>query len=183
MDSIKRIEAFRDFFHYGTKEKMQEAYARITDTECGLTKNIDWEAEEFLFNRLFVGPASPEAPMTASVYLDPERHTNGRITEKVREIYTAAGLSLSNRGSIPEDLLPVELDACCILKRLAEVDENFIELYEQLTAMHMYMWIPLFTERAGSHADESSAVMHVLCMLDEWIKNEVTSLVMSKEKI
>lgn len=183
MDSIGLIEAFRDFFHYGTKEKMQEAYARITQAECGANSEINWDEEEFLFNRLFIGPMPPKAPMAASVYLDPEGRINGETTEKVKSIYAAAGLSLAAKGKMPEDLLPVELDACCIIRRIKEADENFAELYEQLTAMHMYMWVPGFVERAKEHADETAAVVHVLNLLNGWIKNEVTSIVMSKEKV
>ena len=183
MDSIGLIEAFRDFFHYGTKEKMQEAYARITQAESGADSGINWDEEEFLFNRLFIGPMPPKAPMAASVYLDPEGRINGEITEKVKSIYENAGLSLTAKGRIPEDLLPAELDACCLIRRLKEADGNFTELYEQLTALHMYLWIPRFVERAKEHADESSAVVHVLNLLNGWIKNEVTSMVMSKEKV
>ena len=174
MDSITRIEAFRDFFHYGTKEKMQEAFARLA-LHKALHVDYSWDEEEFLFNKLFIGPMSPFAPMTASVYLEPDGKINKTTTQKIKSLYFEAGLELEGVGSFPEDNLSFELEALRILKALCAVDENFLPIYQELLCEHMSKWIPLFVSRAKEGTQAETAVFHVLTLLDEWIKNEVAS--------
>ncbi len=86
---MQLLEAFRDFFHYGSKESLREAYITIAAVvwHCQqFTKRSTGIMEEFTFNRLFVGPMAPQAPAVASVYLDPEGLIQGAVTAEVRDI-------------------------------------------------------------------------------------------------
>jgi len=117
MQNPELLSAIRDFFYYGTEEKLKRSYSdilRLTDNKESV--DIDWEREEFIFNRLFVGPAKPSAPPIASVYIDPEEAVQGSVTREVRAFYRSVGLSLAEEGVMPEDTLALELDACSSLK-------------------------------------------------------------------
>lgn len=184
MNNLTLVEAMRDFFHSGTAEGMKNAYAVISGiAETGKTaENVDWEQEEFVFNRLFVGPAAPKAPKVASVYLEPEGHIQGDITKSVRNFYESVGLSLQVPGQEPEDALEYELDACRYLMLMADEVRDATDACNVFIAEHMSRWIPEFTRRAIDGCGDSAAVRDVLIVLDNWIKSETEAAEKPKEQ-
>ena len=58
-----------------------------------LPDSINWQAEEYAFNRLFVGPQAVPAPPYASVYLEAEPRLMGNAATDMREILQALGLA------------------------------------------------------------------------------------------
>ncbi|WP_163336143.1 molecular chaperone [Desulfopila sp. IMCC35008] len=184
MDNVKLLESFRDFFHYGKKEHLQQAYGTMT-AASGIERNlqeVDWDMEEFTFNKLFVGPMSPLAPAVASIYLDREGLIQGDVTDEIRTFYASIGLSLASVGSEPEDSLAYELDACRHLLFLArEVPEAKAALNSFINE-HLSLWIPEFTTRAMEHCTDSVVVSDVLKMLSEWVESENGKIMQHKEK-
>ncbi|MFW6241995.1 MAG: molecular chaperone TorD family protein [Thermodesulfobacteriota bacterium] len=87
VSDVQRVAALRDFFLAGDGDALKKAFAILApsfDREAPFVE--DWEAAEFVFNRLFVGPAALEAPPYASVYLDEEPVVMGQTTRNVREM-------------------------------------------------------------------------------------------------
>lgn len=183
MKNVELIEAFRDFFYFGQKSQLRQAYATIA-AECGASGNaekINWDLEEFTFNRLFVGPMAPLAPAIASVYLDPEGLIQGPVTSEIRNFYQSIGLSLDEVGKEPEDSLAYELDACRHLLLLSSQLPEAMEVYKKFICEHVFKWVPEFYSRAIEHCAESSAVRTVLISLLEWITKETGETMQHKE--
>ncbi|MBM9604166.1 TorD/DmsD family molecular chaperone [Desulfopila inferna] len=183
MNRVNLLEAFRDFFYYGRKERLQQAYINIvaackTDSDAEV---IDWDQEEFIFNRLFIGPMTPTAPAVASIYLDPEGLIQGPVTAQVRSFYDSIGLGLEEVGREPEDSLAYELDACRHLLLLGVNIPDALELYHNFLHEHIALWVPDFTARAMKHCSESVAVRKVLILLSEWVENEICVTAQQKE--
>lgn len=179
MEQIKRIEALRDFFYVGTQDALKASYGVLELSQSATS--IDWDQEEFLFNRLFVGPATPIAPAVASVYLDPEGQIQGRITQQVREFYENIGVSLPEMGREPEDSLVYELDACRVLLLLNEKIEEAGDVYQGFIDEHLAEWLPEFIEKSLAHCADSVAVKNVLENLLDWIVTESEKTILSKE--
>lgn len=181
--TILLLEALRDFFYYGSKSKLKQAYATLLavgETDRNL-ENIDWEQEEFTFNRLFVGPTSPLAPAVASVYLEPDGVIQGKVTAEIRMFYDSIGLRLAELGSEPEDSLAYELDACRHLLLLGEKVPMASEAYSSFVKQHVAAWVPGFTSRALAHCGDSVAVRDVLVLLSEWVRKENRKITHQKE--
>lgn len=183
MDHVIRIEAFRDFFYYGQSTHMRQAYATIITghEEKAHPSDIDWEQEEFIFNRLFVGPMAPVAPAIASVYLDPEGLIHGPVTTEIRNLYHSVGLSLEEVGKEPEDSLAYELDACRHLILLGREVPEALEVYREFMCEHVSKWVPEFCSRAIAHCTESIAVKEVLLSLEQWVRTETGKTLQHKE--
>ena len=179
---IELITAFRDFFYDGRQAELEKAYAVLgTYTTSLPCDGIDWEQEEFIFNRLFVGPAAPKAPMVASVYLDSENLIQNRITAQIREFYQSIGLALPEQGREPEDSLAFELDACRYLLAVSDTTPEAEEIYRAFINEHISLWLPLFIEKAKENCEGSIAVKHVLSLLEEWISGESVKTILHKE--
>ena len=69
-------QALRDFFSSTNAEALAAAATRFAPVE-NLPDSINWQAEEYAFNRLFVGPQAVPAPPYASVYLEVEPRLMG----------------------------------------------------------------------------------------------------------
>lgn len=172
--TILFLEALRDFFYYGRKKELKQAYATLLaigeiDRKA---EDIDWDQEEFTFNKLFVGPMSPMAPAIASVYLEPDGVIQSRVTAEIRSFYDSIGLRLTELGSEPEDSLAYELDACRHLLLLGEKLPLAGEEYNFFIKQHVSVWVPGFTSRALAHCGDSVAVRDVLMLLSEWVRIE-----------
>lgn len=183
MDKIRLLEAFRDFFYHGKSKQMRTAYETIRSILGGGNPAEDfcWDDEEYLFNRLFVGPAAPAAPKVASVYLDPEKLIQGSVTKQVRDFYEAIGLCLEEAGREPEDALEFELDACRYLFLLADGVPEVMDIYREFVEGHVAVWVPQFAEQALEHCGFDTAVGYVLERLSGWIISESGVTVVSKE--
>jgi TorA maturation chaperone TorD len=183
MENVKLIEAFRDFFYYGQRAQMRQAYATIIECRGGNEKSekINWDLEEFTFNRLFVGPMPPLAPAIASVYLDPEGLIQGPVTAEIRNFYQSIGLSIEEVGREPEDSLAYEFDACRHLLLLGREVPEALEVYTNFICKHVSEWVPEFYSRAIEHCTESTAVRDVLVSLLEWVTKETGKTMQHKE--
>jgi TorA maturation chaperone TorD len=182
-ENILLVEALRDFFYRGTQKELQEAYDRLTAVQ-GLSKKadpIDWENEEFTYNRLFVGPMAPLAPPIASYYLEPEGQLQGTVTTEIRLFYDSIGLGLASPGSEPDDSLAFELDACRHLLLLAKQLPEAEQVYRDFIVEHLTSWVPRFTALALQHSGESIAVRDVLHRLAHWVEMERQHLSQLKE--
>lgn len=183
MNKTQILEAFRDFFYYGRKEHLRQAYIKISALSDSSSdpQKIDWDQEEFTFNRLFIGPMAPLAPAVASVYLDPEGLIQGDVTAKIRTFYESIGLRIDEVGSEPEDSLAYELDACRHLQFLARKVPEAAEAYGAFIDEHIALWVPEFSIRAIEHCPESVAVKEVLILLSEWVERETENIRHNKE--
>ena len=87
-------QALRDFFSStnAEAEALAAAATRFAPVEI-LPDSINWQAEEYAFNRLFVGPQAVPAPPYASVYLEAEPRLMGNAATDMREILQALGLA------------------------------------------------------------------------------------------
>jgi len=174
MDNNDIILKFRDFFSSATSKDLKQAYYDICEFyKVPYLKEINWEEEEFIFNRLFVGPAAPLAPMVASAYLDPEGRTHGVTTTDVKTFYYELGLNLENEGKEPEDSLPHELSICSYLSQAADIKPEYKDFYSKFLKFHFFIWVPEFISRALNNAGESVAVSKVLDLFSDWLTREI----------
>ncbi len=125
------------------------------------------------FNRLFVGPTTPEAPPYESVYLSPDHLVMGKQTLAVRKIYMQENLQSEGQGHEPDDFIATELEfAAYLLNRIMEsqVAKNDIQIqhyktrYRQFWTQHPSLWLGVFAQRIrqSTHHPVFSAVSEVL---------------------
>ena len=169
-NDTKLLEILRDFFFSGTQESIQLAYETLKAINNEEPNPTDWTEEEYCYNRLFVGPSAPQAPIVASYYLELAQHYNGTVTSTIRNLYSAIGLRIPDGLNIPEDSLSIELDAYIFLMNKAEHNENAKELAENFTALHLMEWLPLFIKKADRH-DNTEAVAYVISTFRDWVES------------
>ena len=108
----RRGAALRDFFFATNGNSLRRAFEALALPDAPPLPPVPaWDEEEYLFNRLFVGPGPVAAPPYASVYLEPERRLMGEAALFAREAYAALGLVSPWQGSLPDDHIGLELDA------------------------------------------------------------------------
>ncbi len=170
-----QMKALSRFFAAQNAAELQAAYLDLSAWVRQPAPAVDdWQAVEFSFNRLFVGPKAPIAPPFASVYLEPEPQLMGASTMRVREIYGLAGLQSPLKNKVPEDHISYELD--CL--RQFSVALNQIPSTE-MSAMRNYLlttmqrWLPSFIQRIRSAANVHEAILFVVDCLDAWLEREV----------
>jgi len=169
------LEQLRDFFYFGTQDTMKQAYHEMCRINDEKPSETDWVEEEYCFNRLFVGPATPAAPMLASYYLETDMAYNGHITKCVKNLYYTIGLEMPESVNMPEDSLPFELDACRYLTQLNRVAKEASEIRKYFIKNHMNEWVGLFLNRT-EHEQKTPAVDYMLFILKRWINSAVAEL-------
>lgn len=174
-DSILIATALRDFFVAGNASEMESAYRSLANALPGaLPAAGEWEAVEFAFNRLFVGPGPVAAPPYASIYIESEPFVMGETTLKVRHIYEMVGLRSPWSGTVPDDHIALELDACIHMQnglRQSHVPQ-LDALFDYFQCQHMSRWIPEFITQV-TRADRVPDVIGWVCrQLSEWLVRE-----------
>lgn len=166
-----RLTGLRDFFLARSGHDLARACRTLDADRTVLANPMDWEAAEFAFNRLFVGPMAPEAPPYASCYLEDEPRLMGETTLTVRRIYEMAGLSSPFQGSLPDDHLGLELDAALGLSGVAADPgmEAPRALWNYFFKTHVRVWLPLFLEKARNADAKHPALDLALDELAAWL--------------
>ncbi|EGY24946.1 cytoplasmic chaperone TorD family protein [Desulfovibrio sp. A2] len=169
----RRGTALRDFFFAANGASLRRAFEALALPDAPpLPPVAAWDEEEYLFNRLFVGPGPVAVPPYASVYLEPERRLMGEATLFAREAYAALGLASPWQGSVPDDHIGLELDAALAVfdaLRQGRTDvsptgtprpaaEDLAAWWDAFVAGHMAAWVPSFLD-ALRRAGATSAVM------------------------
>lgn len=171
------IAALRDFFLARTSKDLCAACTKLANANgllAGTMKSMDWDAAEFVFNKLFVGPKSLQVPPYASYYLEPEPQLMGASTLQVRRLYEMAGLISPLQGQIPCDHLGVELDAAMGMISMAnhsKADEPRA-LWRYFLNYHLKVWLPLFLEQTRQADDGHPAVDLALSRLELWLNEQ-----------
>jgi TorA maturation chaperone TorD len=171
---VQRVAALRDFFLAGDGEGLKKAYDSMALAFQGEAPEVDdWEAAEFVFNRLFVGPAALEAPPYASVYLDAEPVVMGETTRNVREMYASIGLESPWKNQLPDDHVSLELDAALAMNHLA-AQSGLAEMREIRMRFldHLRAWIPRFVERIRNAPSQHPAIAQAAECLAEWLNSQ-----------
>ena len=174
------LAGLRDFFLARTGKDLCAAYAKLSSNGDpqyfpGTLATVDWEAAEFVFNKLFVGPKGLQAPPYASYYLEPEPQLMGNSTLRVRRLYEMAGLISPLQGHLPCDHLGVELDAALGMLTMAEhskADEPRA-LWRYFLNDHLKVWLPSFLDRARRADDGHPAVDLALNRLQAWLEEQL----------
>ena len=166
-------QALRDFFSSTNADALAAAGTRFAPVEI-LPDSINWQAEEYAFNRLFVGPQAVSAPPYASVYLEAEPRLMGNAATDMREILQALGLAAPDGQ--PDDFIACELEAWGMLTLLlrpecgAPLRAHAREALAWLVDEHMARWLPAFVERAGTDAP-TPAIQAALRCLEYWLRH------------
>ena len=153
MDDLDRsgelLAALRDFFLGPDAAALQSAAERLAQAGGSSCPVADWNEAEYAFNRLFVGPMAPQAPPFASVYLETEPILMGSSTLQARHIYQMVGLVCPWQGTVPDDHLSLELDACLRIRQAAveQASLDLTEIYAYFLIQHLANWLPLFSSR------------------------------------
>ncbi len=174
-----QMKALSSFFAAQGASDLQVAYTDLADwVQQPAPVVTDWQAVEFSFNRLFVGPKAPIAPLFASVYLEAEPQLMGPSTMRVREIYALAGLRSPLKNQLPEDHISYELD--CL--RQFTVALNQIPSADEMKAMrdyllfnHLQRWLPTFIKRVRRAENGHEAILFVVDCLAVWLEREVAN--------
>ena len=177
MIQTRAAAALRDFFFSVHAEEMAAALARLDELTGQAPAVADWDAVEFGFNRLFVGPMALEAPPYASVYLDPEPLLMGRSTLAVRDVYARLGLVSPAKNSLPDDHIALELDACAGMRSALEhtPDDELRELWRSFVQEHMQKWVPRFITRIEQSPETHPVFRYVGKRLREWLEAEAAA--------
>ena len=168
-----------DFYFAENVSHLAEAYAALSKTVPFELPVVDnWDEVEFSFNRLFIGPQAPIAPPFGSVYLEPEPQTMGKSTQVVRRIYEMIGCQSPWYGTLPDDHISLELDAC--IRILGILDTNSSaevqDLWHFLLLEHLAKWIPPWSTRVCSTDNVHEAISTVTTILSEWLNGEISHL-------
>ena len=165
-------QALRDFFNSKDADTLAAAATHFAPVET-LPDSIHWQAEEYAFNRLFVGPQAVPAPPYASVYLEAEPRLMGNAAADMREMLQALGLA-APEGQ-PDDFIACELEVWIMLTLLLrpERDEHLRaharEALAWLVDEHMARWLPAFVERARKADAPTPAIQAALRCLEYWL--------------
>lgn len=164
-------QALHDFFtstDAASLAKAAKGFAAVSP----LPDTMDWQAEEYAFNRLFVGPEAVPAPPYASVYLDADPQLMGKAAADIREMLHALGVAAPQ--GMPEDFIACELEAWSMLVALlhpqceANLREHAREALAWLVEEHLGRWVPAFVERARQ-AGATPAVQAALRGMEYWL--------------
>lgn len=169
--SIQTALALRDFFLATSGDELACALANLQELpEPGRSELSELEYE---FNRLFVGPAPPEAPPYASVYLEAEPVLMADSTAEIGRFYAALGLK-EPTGGLPPDFLPLELEAWVALKCMSEAIPD-VMLARQFLMTHLGKWLPSFIAKMRK-AGLSPVMAQVASALEAWLQYEKEKL-------
>ena len=166
--------ALRDFFSSTDADALAAAATRFAPVEI-LPDSIDWQAEEYAFNRLFVGPQAVPAPPYASVYLEAEPRLMGNAATDMREMLQALGLA-APEGQ-PDDFIACELEVWMMLTLLLHPERgddlraHAREALAWLVDEHMARWLPAFVERARKADAPTPAIQAALRCLEYWLRH------------
>ena len=167
-------QALRDFFSSTNAEALAAAATRFAPVEI-LPDSINWQAEEYAFNRLFVGPQAVPAPPYASVYLEAEPRLMGNAAADMREMLQALGLA-APEGQ-PDDFIACELEVWMMLTLLLRPERgddlraHAREALAWLVYEHMARWLPAFVERARKADASTPAIQAALRCLEYWLRH------------
>jgi TorA maturation chaperone TorD len=162
------LAALRDFFLAANAADLQAAYKTLAAASPDHPEVDDWQAVEFAFNRLFVGPRRLQAPPFASVYLDGQPDLMGVSTLRARQIYHAVGLASPWENAVPDDHIGLELDALRqIGMALSEVESDELCKYYHLLHDDLAAWTPRFCERVRAASDLPPAIRFVIDRLEQ----------------
>ena len=167
-------QALRDFFSSTDAEALAAAATRFAPVEI-LPGTVDWQTEEYAFNRLFVGPQAVPAPPYASVYLEAEPRLMGNAAADMRAILQALGLA-APEGQ-PDDFIACELEAWTMLTLLlrpecgAPLRAHAREALAWLVDEHMARWLPAFVARARKTDAPTPAIQAALRCLEYWLRH------------
>lgn len=168
---MKTVEAIRDFFLAGNAHELEQSYQNLCEHSPGDAPAVeDWQEVEFVFNRLFIGPAALEAPPFSSVYLDAQSLVMGNTTLDVRDMYASLGLESPWKNTIPDDHISLELDAALAMNHIAQrTDQAEIRELRERFMMHMDNWVPRFAELILEAPSAHPAISHVVKCLSDWL--------------
>lgn len=165
------VRSCTNFSNYFKVEKLllaQETLANCSKADRDESLRMTYE-----FNRLFVGPTTPEAPPYESIYLSPDHLVMQEQTLAVRKIYSQENLQAAGQGHEPDDFIATELEfAAYLLSRImdAQAAKNDLQirhygaLYHQFWAQHPSLWLGLLAQRIrqSTHHPVFSALSDVL---------------------
>jgi TorA maturation chaperone TorD len=169
------VKALRDFFIAQNSSELIRAYEGLSEAVPGpVPTPQDWEAVEYAYNRLFVGPKTVVAPPFASIYIQDEPFIMGETTLEVRRLYQMVGLVSPWEGTLPEDHLSLELDACLYIQAglVHSGSEKLFSLYRYFLDEHMARWIPLFVARVYEASRVPEAIHWTCRELEKWLRGE-----------
>ena len=170
---IEKSIDYRDFFSDGSAASIQRIYANLFSQDENALTLINWQQEEYIFNQLFVGPDQLLAPPYASVWLTQEPRLLDEHTLEVRALYQLLGLAAP--AGIPDDFLPLELDAFSVLAQLSkqaqslEQQQALQETMFWLVCTHWQSWLPSFIHAALQASKADSAITKILLHFQEWL--------------
>ena len=171
-EEMEGVAALRDFFWARNRPELERAYRMLAKNFPEDVPEVkDWEEVEFAFNRLFVGPATLEAPPFASVYLDTEPLVMSKTTLEVREMYAAIGLESPWKNRFPDDHISIELDATLAMNHIA-LQTGLAEVHELRNRLleHMDKWVSRFADRTNKAPSIHPAIGYAARCLVECLK-------------
>ncbi len=175
----KQLQALRDFFIAHNDAQLADAYTALNAAvSFDMPEVSNWEQVEFSFNRLFIGPKPPTAPLFASVYLEAEPQVMGESTLVVRRIFEMLGVQSPLQGQVPDDHLSMELDACLRISALRQATENpeLEDLWSYFLEEHLGQWLPTWLRRIRTADAVHPAIYSVIDILEAWVANDIQAL-------
>lgn len=171
---MRLAAALRDFFYAPDAKDRAEAYARmVASSPPAPAETFPVPQAEYAFNRLFIGPAAPAAPLYASVYLESDPILMGESTGEVRALYAALGLEGPQADSLPADHISLELDLLLCLDQALNLsfDPQIAAIYDRFLNGHMRVWVPRFIQRVNAASDVPPCIARVTAALTALIES------------
>ena len=113
-------------------------------------KREDYTAAEYA--ALFLGPGAPEAAPWESTYVAVDGLVMGAATLAVREFYSRAGFTVSNKNRVPDDHLATEL---AFLGELCKFPDTKLE-QAQFLDEHLLKWVKPFVTRVKEYSPNNA---------------------------
>lgn len=148
---VNSCAAFSDYFKL---EKL--LLSKETLANCLKADPNEYALMTYEFNRLFVGPTTPEAPPYESIYLSPDHLMMGEQMLAVRKFYLQENLQTARKEQEPDDFIATEFEfSAYLLSRIMEAQaakndrqiQLYINLYHEFWARHLSLWLGLFARR------------------------------------
>lgn len=179
---------FRHFFAASDTASLKNALSTLHNTTSSFSDNefaaLDFEQEEYTFNRLFVGPEVPLAPPYASVWLNKEKLLMTQETLRVREFLSLLGVQAPT--GMPDDYLVLELEAYLMLRELEKMsaDKQAVKVaLIWLVKQHWQWWLPAFIKTALAAPGLTPGVKIMMKKFEHWSQCEIVSMSMSATSV
>lgn len=182
---VKLRDAYEAFCEYYNGSNIRNFNAKAVGDYLGMAEVDDCtfdEADNYEYNRLFVGPSILAAAPFESVYVREDRLTMQEETLSVRRCYEAAGIEVKEKNTIPDDHLALELEFLGFLvneigrlKEEGQSTEDVEAFYRHFLNEHILNWVPKHCKEIET-VSTSKKCIYIANLLHDLVQKEAARI-------